>query len=143
MTRQGIVKRAAQPRATAAPIVTITAPSDDLCGLPANQRVCVCAECPASLVGSMPPGVDHPTGCALDVGGLVATTTADANRPRPVEWRRHDCDRLFACEEGWIDAAHSRAHTGAKCPTGCLGYMPLDGGLVPMSALARARKGPR
>ncbi len=136
MTRQGVVKRPARPKAAADAVVVIDAPNEQQCGLPAGRRTCVSTTCPAALTGRLPPGVDHPTMCALDAGGLLALTPTEADRARPVEWRRHDCERLFACEEAWIEGSHA----GAKCPRGCLGFVRRDSGLVPMSALARARK---
>lgn len=126
--------RGAAEMGAKANVVTIDHPDDAHCGLPASRRICVSVSCAAALTGKLPPGVDHPTRCAFDQGGLI-----DDPREGLVERRRLDCMRLYVCEEAWI-VAHKATNIGApgRCPTGCLGFVQA-GGLVPVDALKRAK----
>lgn len=123
----------------ASAVVTIDAPSEEHCGLPADRRICFAAACPANLSRRLPHGVDHPTRCAFDQGGLIDD---HSDQSKSEERRRGDCARLYACEEAWIlsHATHNIS-APARCPTACLGFVSSRGGVVPDSALNRAKRG--
>lgn len=117
-------------------VVTIDAPGDE-CLLPPDRRICFAATCPANLGSRLPPGVDHPTRCALDQGELLLD---NRDRDKLIDRRKGGCVRLHDCEEAWI-LAHARTNINAqaKCPEVCVGFVPVGGHeLIPLDALRKA-----